>query len=477
LIDIKSYRRIQDVLSRGLELFAQGFPAWRLQDRGLNKQVSRRTRMQLAFGSAVVLLLLCGLATYDAVTRLRAAEAWVGHTRDVQSTLADLNNISTRAGRARTRYIDTGVDSFLQDYQAAVSDIPLKLKRLRQMTTDNADRREDWKRLEDITNRRLALLDRSVQLKQNGPPDAQEQAHLREQIINISGQADSLLQKMQDDEQALLQQRRQHSERLFGLTAYILCAAFLVVLALFMFHYGLLNTELRAREQAEASLRELSVRLLELQDQERRKFSRELHDSLGQYLVGVKMNLTILGNSLPANSYISESMTLLDSAMTETRTISHLLHPPLLDETGLASAARWYVEGFSERSGIPTSLDIPEDFGRLPASLELALFRVLQESLTNVHRHSRSPRADVSLRSFHDQVVLRVRDYGKGMPREVLERLHQNRAHGGVGLAGMRERIHELGGQLEMDSDGHGTQVLAKMPQSKQRQVVGASAD
>jgi signal transduction histidine kinase len=282
---------------------------------------------------------------------------------------------------------------------------------------------------------------------------------------------------MQDDEQALLQQRRQHSERLFGVTAYVLCGAFLVVLALFMFHYGLLNTELRAREQAQASLRELSVRLLELQDQERRKFSRELHDSLGQYLVGVKMNLTILSNSMPANSYISESMKLLDSAMTETRTISHLLHPPLLDETGLASAARWYVEGFSERSGIPTSLDIAEDFGRLPPSLELALFRVLQESLTNVHRHSKSPRADVSLRCVEEQVVLRIRDYGKGMPQEVLERFHQNRAHGGVGLAGMRERIHELGGQLEMDSDGHGTQVLAKMPRSKQKQVLGASAD
>ena len=193
--------------------------------------------MQLAFGSAVVLLLLCGLATYDAVTRLRAAEAWVGHTRDVQSTLADLNAISSRAGRARTRYVDTGEDSFLQDYQAAANDIPVKLKRLSEMTADNADRREDWKRLNEITNRRLALLDRSVQLKQNGSPGAQEQARLREQIINISGQADSLLQRMQDDEQALLQQRRQHSERLFGLAAYILCAAFLVVLALFMFHY------------------------------------------------------------------------------------------------------------------------------------------------------------------------------------------------------------------------------------------------
>jgi len=433
--------------------------------------------MQLAFGSAVILLLLCGLATYDAVTRLRGAEAWVSHTRDVQSALADLNNIGTRAGRARTRYIDTGEESFLQEYQAAANEIPVKLKQLSEMIADNPDRREDWTRLNDITNRRLALLDRSVQLKQTGSPDAQEQARLREEIIGISGQADSLLQRMQDDEQALLQQRRQHSERLFGVTAYVLCGAFLVVLALFMFHYGLLNTELRAREQAQASLRELSVRLLELQDQERRKFSRELHDSLGQYLVGVKMNLTILSNSMPANSYISESMKLLDSAMTETRTISHLLHPPLLDETGLASAARWYVEGFSERSGIPTSLDIAEDFGRLPPSLELALFRVLQESLTNVHRHSKSPRADVSLRCVEEQVVLRIRDYGKGMPQEVLERFHQNRAHGGVGLAGMRERIHELGGQLEMDSDGHGTQVLAKMPRSKQKQVLGASAD
>ncbi len=433
--------------------------------------------MQLAFGSAVVLLLLCGLAAYDAAVRLRAAQAWVSHTRDVQSTLADLNNVSSRAGRARTRYIDTGEDSFLQDYQSAASDIPAKLKRLGQMTADNADRQEDWKHLDDITNRRLSLLNRSVQLKQSGSPDAQEQVRLRQQIIDASAEADSLLQKMQDDEQQLLDERRKHSERLFRVTTYILCAAFLVVLALFLFHYRLLNTELGAREHAEASLRALSVRLLELQDQERRKFSRELHDSLGQYLVGVKMNLTMLGNSVPANGLIVESMKLLDEAMAETRTISHLLHPPLLDETGFASAARWYVEGFAKRSGIPTRLDIPEDFDRLPSSIELALFRVLQESLTNVHRHSKSPRADVSLRLFQGEVVLRVRDYGKGIPEDVLDRFHRNRAHGGVGLAGMRERIHELGGRLEMDSDGHGTQVLAKMPRSERRTVLEASAD
>ena len=193
-----------------------------------------------------------------------------------------------------------------------------------------------------------------------------------------------------------------------------------MALALFFLHYRMLNAELRAREQAEASLRTLSVRLLELQDQERRKFSRELHDSLGQYLVGVKMNLTMLGNSVPANTLIAECIKLLDQAMTETRTISHLLHPPLLDETGFASAARWYVEGFAKRSGIQTSLDMPEDLGRLPSSLELALFRVLQESLTNVHRHSKSKRADVSVRLSEDKVVLRVRDYGKGIPADVL---------------------------------------------------------
>src|SRR4029077_12364183 len=180
---------------------------------------------------------------------------------------------------------------------------------------------------------------------------------------------------MQDNEQELLEARRGQSERLFRITAYILCAAFVLALALFFLHYRMLNAELTAREQAEAALRALSVRLLELQDQERRKFSRELHDSLGQYLVGVKMNLTMLANSIPANSLISESMKLLDEAMTETRTISHLLHPPLLDETGFASAARQVVEGFAQRSVIPTSLDVPEDFGRLPDSLELALFR------------------------------------------------------------------------------------------------------
>jgi signal transduction histidine kinase len=435
----------------------------------VNQRVSQRTRTQLAFGAAVILLVLCGLATYFAAVRLRTAQAWVSHTRDVQSALSDVNNVCTRAGRARTRYVDSGNESFFEEYQAAAGEIPAKLKVIEDLTSDNTGQHDLSQRLAVNTNRRLDLLNRSVQLKHSGSGDAQQQGRLRQEIIDVSVEADSLLQRMQNQEQELLTQRRGQSERLFRITAYILCAAFVVALALLFLHYRMLNAELKAREQAEASLRTLSVRLLELQDQERRKFSRELHDSLGQYLVGAKMNLAMLGKSVPDNALIGECLKLLDQAMTETRTISHLLHPPLLDETGFVSAARWYVEGFAKRSGIQTALDMPEDLGRLPSALELALFRVLQESLTNVHRHSTSKRADVSLRVSEDQVVLRVRDYGKGIPLDVLDRFRRNNAHGGVGLAGMRERIHELGGQLEMESDSKGTQVLATLPRAQRR--------
>jgi signal transduction histidine kinase len=442
----------------------------------VNKQVSQRTRTQLAFGTAVILLLLSGMAAYFTAVRLRTAQRWVGHSHDVQSSLADINSISARAGRARTRYVDTGDDSFFEEYQSAAGEIPAKLKLVERLTSDNPEQLDLGKNLVSVTTRRLDLLNQSVQLKRSGSPDMQEQARLRQQIIDVSAEADALFQEMQNEEQQLLDVRQRQSERLFRITAYILCAAFIVALALFFLHYRMLNAELRAREQAQASLRTLSVRLLDLQDQERRKFSRELHDSLGQYLVGAKMNLAMLGKSVPDNALIAECIKLLDQAMTETRTISHLLHPPLLDETGFASAARWYVEGFAKRSGIQTGLDMPEDLDRLSSSLELALFRVLQESLTNVHRHSRSRRADVSVRLSEDKVVLRVRDYGTGIPPDVLGRFHSNGAHGGVGLAGMRERIHELGGRLEMESDSRGTQVVATMPRSERRNSAEVSA-
>jgi signal transduction histidine kinase len=154
-----------------------------------------------------------------------------------------------------------------------------------------------------------------------------------------------------------------------------------------------------------------------LQDEERRKFARELHDSVGQQLAAAKMALSALQRKLPGDVTLQDCIKLVDDSIAETRTISHLLHPPLRDEAVLSSASRWCVEGFGRRSGIDVKLDLVDGLGRLPDATELVLFRVLREGLTNVHRHSGAKkRADVSLQTADNQVILRVRDYGNGMP-------------------------------------------------------------
>ena len=266
------------------------------------------------------------------------------------------------------------------------------------------------------------------------------------------------------------------------LTVVILAVAFVLALALLALHYRLLSAELKAREGAEQaarnseeSLRRLAGRLLQLQDAERRKFSRELHDSLGQYLAAVKMNLEMFA-SQRKDSLLTEAVQLLDQSIAETRTISHLLHPPLLDEVGLSSAARWYLEGFAQRSGTEVKVDLPEDAGRLPKPVALGLFRVLQESLTNIHRHSNSAKAEVALELYPDRVLLKVRDYGKGVPPELLENFRMDGTSTGVGLAGMRERIRELGGQLSVQRCAPGTAIFVTMPLPERAEGTASAA-
>jgi PAS domain S-box-containing protein len=228
---------------------------------------------------------------------------------------------------------------------------------------------------------------------------------------------------------------------------------------------GCIVVDVTARRNAEAAYRRLSSRLLRLQDEERRRIAREMHDSLGQYLTALKINLEVAGASSQEqrSELLAECVQLANSCLTETRTLSHLLHPPLLDEAGLGSAARWYVTGFAERSGIKVNLDLPIDFERLPMAVETALFRILQESLTNIHRHSQSPAADIHLGVSDGHVNLSIRDYGKGIPAHVLKRFRQSGTTG-VGLAGMRERIYELGGQLDIRAETQGTTVSATIP-------------
>ena len=217
-------------------------------------------------------------------------------------------------------------------------------------------------------------------------------------------------------------------------------------------------------EQRTAALRQLSSRLLNLQDTERRRIARELHDSLGQYLVALKLNVEILRRSPAQMELWSQSEELMERCIAEVRTLSYLLHPPTMDAVGIASAARWYVEGFGLRSGLKLTLDAPDDPVRLPDAIELALFRVLQEALTNVHRHSGASAANILIGRSSGQVVLEVNDNGHGMSPEMLDRFREAGTGTGVGLMSIHERARELGGTIQIESGSTGTSVRIAIP-------------
>ena len=224
------------------------------------------------------------------------------------------------------------------------------------------------------------------------------------------------------------------------------------------------NNELRS---AEENLRRLAGRLMHVQDAERRRVARDLHDGLGQYLVGIKMGIDMISHRVEKDPSLHEQVLeisdLLNRAIVETRTISHLLHPPLLDEIGLESAFSVYALGFAKRSGLNVDVNVTKDLGRLDRDTETALFRVMQECLLNVHRHSQSTTASVSLTREDGEIRLQIRDQGKGM----LTVDDSDGTSFGVGLFGIRERIRQLKGKLEIVSqEGQGTTIIARVPDS-----------
>jgi PAS domain S-box-containing protein len=228
--------------------------------------------------------------------------------------------------------------------------------------------------------------------------------------------------------------------------------------------------DLTEHKAAEAALHKLSGRLLRLQDEERRRLARELHDSTAQLLVGLSINLSVVNESAgalepQAQRALAESCTLVDRCLREIRTVSYLLHPPELDGLGLGSALTSYVDGFVQRSGIHVDLDVAPDLGRLPQEAETALFRIVQEALSNIHRHSGSHTAHIRLRRGPSDVTLEVSDAGRGMRGDTPP---------GVGIASMRERAQQLGGWLDIGSANRGTTVKADipLPRSKNAGVV-----
>jgi len=222
-------------------------------------------------------------------------------------------------------------------------------------------------------------------------------------------------------------------------------------------------------ERATQQLRELSLRLMQTQDEERRRIARELHDGVGQLLAAMSMNISLIDGDRAklgpeALKAVEANLKLIEDAGQEIRTMSHLLHPPLLDEVGLDSALRWYVDGFAERSKISVDLQLAPDFSNgLPRDFALSLFRIVQECLTNIHRHSGSLSAFVAVERSADAITLTVNDQGRGMAPDLQARIATGESSG-VGFRGMRERIRQFGGRLEVSSDENGTRILAVLP-------------
>jgi signal transduction histidine kinase len=219
----------------------------------------------------------------------------------------------------------------------------------------------------------------------------------------------------------------------------------------------------KRRENAETRLRTLTSQLMLIRDEERRRVAHELHENTAQLLATLSMNLSVLGEADRArNAYesklIAESAALVDSLLGEVRQLSHLLHPPTLDEMGVPSAIQWYSEQFAKRTNINVTLEIPADFGRLSREKEIAVFRVVQESLANVHQHSGSATATVRITKSPGHVCVQVSDLGKGIS------VRSTLTSTGVGINGMRERLRQLGGVLSIHANGRGTLMTADLP-------------
>jgi len=242
------------------------------------------------------------------------------------------------------------------------------------------------------------------------------------------------------------------------------------------------GVDITPQKRAEAALRQLTGRLLSVRDEERRRIARDLHDSTAQTLCALALKLASMQQQMPGDprtpKLLAESVALAEQASNEVRNLSHLLHPPNLDHLGLIAAIKWHSSRVSEMTGIDVSLDLAADLGRLPEDIETALFRIFQESLENIRRHSGSPIAKVRLMQGKENVVIEVEDQGHGAPPGLLTNVDQNVAGVGLGVLGMRERLRQLGGRLEIESGGNGTTVraIAPVPAGGSAQVHCSSA-
>ena len=418
---------------------------------------------------ATIALVFIAVVSFGATARFAQSEQSVAHTHEVETALMSFRSNLFASQDALLEGYVTGDPSFAAVYHRSEDRLAAKLQDLRRLTSDNP---AQGSRLDTLA---ALIQSRRETLRESGVPStgegnatqAQRELFYRSQAPTTEALA--VLDDMRGEEERLLQERTIASGRTYTRVRLALASAYaIVVLVLFVYFRGLLR-ELRNRQRAEEALRRLSGRILQLQDAERRKIARELHDSFGQTFAALKMNLDRIAAdnasaSGKSDQLLSESLLLLDRCISEARTLSHLLHPPLLDELGFASAAEMYIEGFSDRSRMQVNLDLPKHLERMPGEIELTLFRALQESLTNIHRHSGSSSVEIRLERRPTEAVLTVRDHGKGISAKVVEKFTNRTGGTGVGLAGLRERVRELEGQLSIRPAHPGTLLRVSLP-------------
>jgi signal transduction histidine kinase len=431
----------------------------------------------VSFGLVLATVMAAGTVAYFTERGIVSGRDWVIHSYQVRSQLSDLQMEIMRARDSEVTSILTrnGATVPLSGEQAHSAE--RTVDELRRLTRDNPHQQQRLDQLGPLLNQGMSLIETQADAAGVHVSLSADARNRQQEIIDRESQVNSIVAGMEAEEAGLLQQRLTSWNYMFPHNVLMLAVAFTIMTVMLVYQFRLLvaevartkHTEKRVRDNAE-SYRLMSAKILELQDSERRSIARELHDSVGQFLAGLKINLSQLDDrdridrpNIDRSKIIRETLALTDCAIQEVRTISHLLHPLLMEELGFLSAARWYVDEYGKRSQIKVSISVDAPTRRLPREIEIALFRVLQEALTNVYRHAAAQCVDVRIQSSDQHVTLIVADDGKGIPEEILARFRGGAAPG-IGLAGMRERLAEFDGQISVESSPAGSIVRATIP-------------
>lgn len=423
----------------------------------------------IEFALALSVLVAIALISDAITSRLARDQYWVEHTYQVENGIIGLRGDIASAAEARQMYVFVGDTSALAACRRALTTIPAEVAHLRSLISDNPAQLANSDDLSPVLDQWLAILSRSIESHRQDGTDTAQQIQWTQSGAAVENQAAAILDRMNGQEGHLMALRRTISAASYRKVRIVVLVSFAIVLLLISANFYKLSNELNERRHAEQAVMHLSAKILHVQDDERRRVARELHDSIGQVFTALKMNLEMAERSAEqgqlnqCRDLLLESHNELEVGLSGARTLSHLLHPPLLDEIGFEAAARWLVDGFSQRSNIQVKLEIPENMPRMSPDVELALFRILQEGLTNVHKHSESRSVEIEVIANKDSVSLRMRDFGKGIPDDVIDGFRTSNPGLGVGLAGMRERVRSLGGRLELKSDG-GAVLEASVP-------------